>query len=172
MSHQEPADGDAPYSPTKVRRHGPPDRVFKWIAVVAAVCLIGFIVFVAVRGPSSTKAQPGTAALEVPPPAVLKTGSVAPLFTLPALGGGTPISLSAFRGTPVILNFFASWCPHCRAELGSIADVARHEGHRVVVIGVDANDTSSASAQKLLAEAHATYPVGWTPRPRWPRNTC
>jgi cytochrome c biogenesis protein CcmG, thiol:disulfide interchange protein DsbE len=136
------------------------DRTFKIIVLVGAVLLLGFIVFVAVRGPSGNHHVPGTASLEVPPPAVLKAGAVAPAFSLPPLRGGAPVSLAAFRGTPVILNFFASWCPHCRAELGAIAAVARQDSGRVAVVGVDSNDTSSAAAARLVASAHATYPIG------------
>jgi cytochrome c biogenesis protein CcmG/thiol:disulfide interchange protein DsbE len=141
-------------------RHRPrsKDRVFKWVAVVAAAALVGFIVFVVVRGPSQP-ATPGTAALESPPPPTLKPGTAAPPFSLPALGGGGAVSLSAFRGTPVIVNFFASWCRDCRAELDAVATVARNNAGRVAVVGVDSNESSDATATQLLAAAHATYPV-------------
>ncbi len=134
------------------------DRFFQWVAVVAAAGLLGFIVFVIVRGPSKP-ATSGTAALEVPPPPTLKPGTVAPVFSLPALGGGNPVSLSTFRGTPVIVNFFASWCRDCRAELDAVATVARHSAGRVAVVGVDSNESSDAAAMRLLAAAQANYPV-------------
>jgi cytochrome c biogenesis protein CcmG/thiol:disulfide interchange protein DsbE len=134
------------------------DGVFKWVAVVAAAALVGFIVFVVVRGPSQP-ATPGTAALESPPPPTLKPGTAAPPFSLPALGGGGAVSLSAFRGTPVIVNFFASWCRDCRAELDAVATVARNNAGRVAVVGVDSNESSDATATQLLAAAHANYPV-------------
>ena len=105
-------------------RKGAPDRVLKWIAAVAATCLVGFVVFVIVRG-SPHPATTGTSALETPPPPVLKAGAVAPAFSLPNLQGGGPVSLSVFRGRPVIVNFFASWCQDCRSELGAVAAVAR-----------------------------------------------
>jgi cytochrome c biogenesis protein CcmG/thiol:disulfide interchange protein DsbE len=136
----------------------PADRTFKMVALVTGVCLLGFIAFVGVRGSSSH--VPGTAALEVPPPAVLKTGTVAPAFSLPRLSGGAPVSLAGYRGTPVILNFFASWCRDCRAELKAIATVAREASGHVAVVGVDSNDTSSSTAARLIAAVHATYPVG------------
>jgi cytochrome c biogenesis protein CcmG, thiol:disulfide interchange protein DsbE len=141
------------------RRKAPPDRVFKWVALVAAGCLVAFVVFVVVRGPSHPSSS-GTAALESPPPPVLKAGTLAPAFSLPALHGGEAVSLSAFRGTPVILNFFASWCRDCQEELGAMATVARTTGGRVAVIGVDSNESSDAAAARLLGVAHATYPVG------------
>jgi peroxiredoxin len=128
------------------------------VAAVAAACLIGFVVFVIVRG-SPHPATVGSAALEVPPPPVLRVGTSAPAFSLPALQGGSSVSLSAFRGKPVILNFFASWCRDCRAELGAVARVARATSGRLTVVGVDSNETSTATAMQLLAAAGATYPV-------------
>jgi len=140
------------------RGKAPPDKVFKWVAAAAAACLVGFIVFVVVRGPSHPPGS-GSAALESPPPPVLKAGTVAPDFTLPALDGGGAVSLSAFRGTPVIVNFFASWCPDCRAELGAMATVARTTKGSLAVVGVDSNESSDAAAVRLLTAAGATYPV-------------
>ena len=145
-------------SPPTERRLGSPDRAFKLVAVVAAVGLVAFIVFVAVRG-NGHRSAPASAALETPPPALLKAGTVAPSFTVPRLGGGAPVSLAAYRGTPVILNFFASWCVDCRAELSAVATVARQTAGHPVVIGIDSNDTSSTAA-RLLAQVHATYAVG------------
>ncbi len=139
-------------------RRGSPDGVFKWVAALAAACLIGFVVFVIVRG-SPHRTPVGSSALEAPPPVVLKPGTLAPGFSLPNLHGGGPVSLSSYRGRPVIVNFFASWCPDCRAELGAMATIARATAGRVTVIGVDSNETSDATATRLLTAAAATYPV-------------
>ena len=135
-----------------------PDRLLKWIAAVGGACLVGFIAFVVLRGPSHPTGA-GTDALEVAPPPVLKAGTAAPTFALPALHGGDPVSLADYRGAPVIVNFFASWCRDCREELAAVATVARDASGKVAVVGVDSNETSAATAESLLAAAHATYPV-------------
>jgi cytochrome c biogenesis protein CcmG, thiol:disulfide interchange protein DsbE len=145
-------------SPAQPQRRSP-DRVFKWVAAMAAAALIGFVVFVIVRGPSQPS-TPGTAALKVPPPPTLSSGTRAPAFSLPALEGGNTVTLSAYRGKPVMVNFFASWCTDCRAELGAVATVARANSGRLAVVGIDSNETSSATAIRLLGAAGATYPVG------------
>ena len=137
---------------------GRSDRVFKWVALVAGACLVAFVVFVVVRGQPHGKPA-SSARLESRPPSLLKSGTVGPPFTLPALNGGAPVTLAAFRGTPVMVNFFASWCPNCRRELAAVASVAKASNGRVAVVGVDANETSDAAAERLLAAAHATYPV-------------
>jgi cytochrome c biogenesis protein CcmG/thiol:disulfide interchange protein DsbE len=146
-------------TPPAGRRSKGTDRVFKWVAVVAGAALIGFVVFVIVRGPSHPSV-PGSSALESPPPPTLKPGTSAPAFSLPPLEGGDAVSLASFRGTPVIVNFFASWCPDCRAELVAMATVAHRSAGHVAVVGVDSNESSDAAATQLLAAAHATYPVG------------
>jgi cytochrome c biogenesis protein CcmG/thiol:disulfide interchange protein DsbE len=149
-------------APAAGRRRRPTDRAFKWVAAVAGGILLGFVVFVIVRGPSQP-AGPGSAALKVPPPPTLKPGTTAPAFSLPALSGSDAVSLAAFRGTPVIVNFFASWCPDCRAELEAMATVARNSAGRVAVVGVDSNESSNSAAIRLLTAAGATYPVGIDP---------
>jgi cytochrome c biogenesis protein CcmG/thiol:disulfide interchange protein DsbE len=145
--------------PPAGRRPKGADRVFKSVAAVAGAALVGFVVFVVVRGPSHPSV-PGTAALESPPPATLKSGTTAPAFSLTALGGGNAVSLASFRGTPVIVSFFASWCPDCREELAAMATTARRSAGHVAVIGVDSNESSDAAATQMLTAAHATYPVG------------
>ncbi len=145
------------------RRAGSGDRVFRWVALVAGACLVGFVVFVVTRGPSHPT-DAGTAALKAPPPPALAAGTVAPTFSLPSLEGGQPVALAAYRGTPVIVNFFASWCPDCRQELAAVATVAERATGRVAVIGVDSNESSDTEAVRLLAAAGAHYPVGLDPR--------
>jgi cytochrome c biogenesis protein CcmG, thiol:disulfide interchange protein DsbE len=142
----------------KVRRSS--ERTFKRIAALAGLCLIGFIVFVAVRAPAKGGRALGIASLKASPPPVLRAGTEAPAFSLTRLGGGAPVALASFRGSPVMVNFFASWCPDCRSELAAIGSVAAQNKGRVVVIGVDSNDGNGVAAAKLLTAAHASYPVG------------
>jgi thiol-disulfide isomerase/thioredoxin len=51
---------------------------------------------------------------------------------------GTPVSLSDFRGKSVFINFWATWCPPCRAEMPEIEAIyQKYKDKDVVVIGVD-----------------------------------
>ncbi len=68
-------------------------------------------------------------------------GRAAPDFTLPALRGDREISLSDYRGSPVVLNFWASWCGPCKDEapiLAATEKAWRDQG--VVFLGVDTTD--------------------------------
>lgn len=91
----------------------------------------------------------------------LPHGKPAPAFSAPGLTGGQ-VSLSQFRGKPTVINFFASWCPNCRAELGAFAAVSKQYGTGVNFVGVDTNDTA-AKAVAMLRSAGITYPIASDP---------
>ncbi len=62
---------------------------------------------------------------------LLAEGTEAPSFTLPDLEGN-PVSLSDFRGKTVVLVFWASWCPDCRAEVPQLKDMYNAADHSSV----------------------------------------
>src|ERR1700722_17688890 len=79
-----PKGAEASKSTTR-GRSGSSDRTFQVIAVLGGLCLIGFIVFVAVRAPAKSPRTLGVASLEAPPPAVLHAGSAPPALFPPPL---------------------------------------------------------------------------------------
>jgi thiol-disulfide isomerase/thioredoxin len=62
-------------------------------------------------------------------------------FDLPRLDGTGRVQLVAYRGRPVVVNLFASWCPSCQQEMPGFASVAKALSGRVAFIGVDSEDT-------------------------------
>ena len=81
-----------------------------------------------------------------------------PDFTLDTLDGGT-FTLSAQIGKPVVVNFWATWCPPCRAELPIFEDVYRNNHDRgLVVVGVDVAESPDVVA-KYVAETGLTFPI-------------
>jgi thiol-disulfide isomerase/thioredoxin len=65
----------------------------------------------------------------------------APDFTLVDLEGNS-VSLSDYRGTPVMINFWATWCPPCRAEMPLIQDFQDRYVDEFVVLAVNGGETA------------------------------
>src|SRR5258706_7722116 len=67
------------------------------------------------------------------------TGKAAPLdFVLKDMNG-VDVKLAAFRGKPIVMNFWATWCGPCRAEIPSLVELQTKysaEGTEVVILGV------------------------------------
>ncbi len=77
-----------------------------------------------------------------------KVGQLAPDFVLKDVYTGQPIRLSSLRGKPVWINFWASWCPPCKAELPDMKQVyARYEGKGLVLFGIDMQEDPAVVKQ-------------------------
>jgi len=66
----------------------------------------------------------------------------APDFTLPTMTG-TNITLSELEGTPVVLNFWATWCGPCASELSFFENVAQQSGGEIKVIAINIGESAS-----------------------------
>ena len=83
-------------------------------------------------------------------------GRMAPPFTL-TLFDGTTIKLEELRGKVVFLNFWASWCPPCRAEARTLeAAWQQYKDRDVVFLGVNIQDREE-NAREFLNEFGVTY---------------
>ena len=108
----------------------------RWNVLIAAVLLLGSAWIWISRVPSGATA----AANGLPPaPAV---GHPAPDFTLTTVTGET-FTLSALRGTPVVLNFWATWCPPCRSELPELQAASDRLAEQVQIVGVDQAESAN-----------------------------
>lgn len=81
-----------------------------------------------------------------------------PDVTLPCLGAGPAVRLAALRGTPLVVNVWASWCDPCRAELPVLAQVSARAGRAVRFLGVDVMDFAPDQALGLLAASKVSFP--------------
>lgn len=134
--------------------------------IVVGVVLVGVLAVFGVRvagnaGPSGDPA--GT-------PGILTTGQEAVGQVRPApdfdvtLFSGQTRRLSELRGRPVVVNFWASWCPPCRDEAPIFERVWRdYQGKGVEFIGLDIWDTET-EAKKFLERYSLTYPNAPDPR--------
>jgi thiol-disulfide isomerase/thioredoxin len=96
----------------------------------------------------------GANAVAITPGEVL-VGGVLREATLRGLNGPDQ-KLSAFRGKPLIINVWASWCPPCIAEMGSLERLAWSDlGQQFTVIGISTDDYPEA-AKGFLRKSNAT----------------
>lgn len=75
---------------------------------------------------------------------------------------GTPVKLSDMRGTPVVLNFWASWCPPCKSEMPDFDEICKEYGGKVVFMMVnltDGQNETQESAQTFIDSMGYTFPV-------------
>ncbi|NOZ93726.1 MAG: TlpA family protein disulfide reductase [Acidobacteria bacterium] len=86
----------------------------------------------------------------------------APMFpkvSLVPLSGGEPVPITSYRGHPVLVNFWATWCPPCRAELPELQQLYTKYGPRgLKVAAVNVNRSSSGVAE-FLKQHRLTLPV-------------
>jgi cytochrome c biogenesis protein CcmG/thiol:disulfide interchange protein DsbE len=107
------------------------------LLIVAAV---GVVTILALRDGDDDRSS--AAGGTVPPPVAgaVRVGDAAPDFELPTLEGDGVVRLSDFRGTPVVLNLWASYCHPCRAEFPLLRDADLAADGDYVVVGIDSQD--------------------------------
>ncbi len=75
---------------------------------------------------------------------------------------GKEVKLSDFKGKPVLINFWASWCPPCQGEMPDFQAEYLKEKDNVVFLMVDLTDgkrETRQTAQQFLTEKNYTFPV-------------
>ncbi len=130
----------------RVRGH----LTFIWIGIVLIV------VGVAQIGLENQPVDdPGLALL-----AIHELDEPAPDFTVRTFDGGTfTLSQALAGGSPVVVNFWASWCLPCRTEM-PVLDAAAKARPGFSFVGVAVDDTE-AGARAFAAEVGVDYPLGW-----------
>lgn len=96
-----------------------------------------------------------TSTLNRPPAA---TGALAPDFRLKTLAGDREVSLSQFRGKPVLVVFWASWCGPCRQEMPTLRALHQEFDQSLEIISVatasdDINNSRAAAASDRMVWA-------------------
>ena len=123
-------------------------RIPPWLCLLLAVLLAGCV----------PRAVPPAREGVVPP-----ESHAAPGFSVPALAGSSgSLSLTAYAGQVVLLDFWATWCPACRWELPSLDRMygaLKDKGFALIGMAVD------EAPRDRLAEAvrhfDVSFPVGW-----------
>jgi len=145
----KPATGQQTWA-AAVREVGRTALRHKVVSALVVLCVAGSLTAIGLIG--SDSGRPGRTAVVA-----------APAFSLPALGhSGRQVALSGYRGQPLIVNFFASWCEPCKKETPLLAAFFRTEKGKVALVGLDENDVA-ANATTFTRADGVGYPVGWDP---------
>ncbi|HLR71405.1 MAG TPA: redoxin domain-containing protein [Pseudogracilibacillus sp.] len=119
----------------------------KWIIILVIAALFGWAIYDFVLTEEAT------------PEVGLEKGNLAPDFELETTEGDT-VKLSDFRGEKVMLNFWATWCPPCRAEMPDMQKF--HEEHdEGVILAVNLTETenSARNVEEFLDEYGITFRI-------------
>ena len=87
--------------------------------------------------------------------------AAAPAFTARDLDGRS-ISTAALRGKVVLINFWATWCPPCRAEIPDLVALQEKYRDQLQVIGVSEDEGPIETVKRFAADHHINYPVVMT----------
>jgi cytochrome c biogenesis protein CcmG/thiol:disulfide interchange protein DsbE len=149
-------------APSSSNRHPPSDlsagpaggqkhrhkRGHKVVALVVVTVAAGVGVVLLTRGGGGSEAS---------------IGRPAPAIDLPDVRSSHPqVVLAELRGTPVLVNFWATWCVPCRTEMPLLAAADDRLDGKVAIVGVDVKDNRDAAAA-FLAERNVDYPSAYDP---------
>ncbi|KQN92384.1 hypothetical protein ASE95_06475 [Sphingomonas sp. Leaf231] len=127
---------------------------------VAIVCLLGALALAACDKPSPANGQaevassdevPATAAPRIDKIDRSHKGENAPDVSFTPVAGGPATTLAAFKGKPVLVNLWATWCAPCVKEMPTLDTAAQTLGDRMPVLAIS-QDMEPAKANAFLAE--------------------
>lgn len=84
----------------------------------------------------------------------LRVGNIAPDFSVTRIDGST-IKLSDLRGKPVMINFWATWCPPCVKELPYIANIAQNRSDEITVLIISVENNEKTISDYLRSQGGA-----------------
>jgi len=88
----------------------------------------------------------------------LELGEIAPDFELETLDGETA-KLSDFRGEKVLLNFWATWCPPCRAEMPDMQKFHEETNVNILAVNLIETESSPQNVPEFKDELGLTFPI-------------
>jgi cytochrome c biogenesis protein CcmG, thiol:disulfide interchange protein DsbE len=138
-------------------------RALLALAAIAVVALVAgataWVVVDAEHDDSAASQSSSHCKVELPADAGTPTaGSTPPTFVLRALDGAC-VDLTSYRGRPVIVNFWASWCNPCRDEFPMFRTArAKHASEGLEILGIVHNDIPG-DARQFARQQNADWPL-------------
>lgn len=104
--------------------------------------------------------SPNDKAPSLPPiPETPKAGAAAPDFTLHDMKGNS-VQLSSFKGSAVVVDFWATWCEPCKIEMPWLVDLQKKYGPQgLQILGVAMDDADEQTIQEFARKMGVNYPV-------------
>lgn len=124
--------------------------------VIAAVVLVTLLTVAIVQAMDKQTEKPETTSQTTANNEGLAIGAKAPDFELKTLTGET-VKLSSLKGKKVMLNFWATWCPPCKAEMPEMEQFYKQAGDDVVILAV--NIDPQLDVQGFVNENKITFPI-------------
>ncbi|RNF39872.1 peroxiredoxin family protein [Planococcus salinus] len=88
----------------------------------------------------------------------LAIGQTAPDFELTTAQGET-MRLSDYRGQKVFINFWATWCPPCRAEMPDMQKLYEQTDIEILAVNLTDTESSASKAAEFVEELGLTFPI-------------
>ena len=139
---------------------GRPSRRSMWLAMGAVAVALGLIWLAPGIGVHQDEEATGGGPTEYPgePDDVQATGKPAPLhFTLKDMNGAD-VKLASFKGKVILVNFWATWCGPCKAEIPSLVELQHQYGDDLVILGVSVDDPVE-KMRPYAAQYKINYPL-------------
>lgn len=124
----------------------------RWTLISTIILLIG-AVWIWISIPPAGATTSG----KIPAP---QTGFLAPDFSLQDMDGNV-VTLSDLKGTPILLNFWASWCPPCRREMPAMQNAYnQYKDEGFVILAINStNQDDIDTASTFVSDLGITFPI-------------